>query len=280
MSLATNPTEVLVQRRLTEAQLAASGQAITLERPVWIKTSAGGYVETAPQIISPQLMLLIPFKRRLTNMYTNTTDGDITTLTYALLLRWNADVLPKDRFEVDGGRYEVERIEPDRAYRTICQVFYSGPPHQVCAMARGITYGGSKALRGGQLRGVNGRFIKSPVGPGLNVSFFDTIGPIITASAAMLPGEVRALLEWYAEYAENYMKDNAPWEDRTGAARDGLSADVRGSVTAPELVLYHTVSYGVWLEIRWNGRYAIIGPTIDALGPDIMLDVHIPPGFG
>jgi hypothetical protein len=35
------------------------------------------------------------------------------------------------------------------------------------------------------------------------------------------------------------------------------------------LTLQHTVEYGIWLEIRWGGRYAIIVPTIEQLGPEI-----------
>ena len=35
------------------------------------------------------------------------------------------------------------------------------------------------------------------------------------------------------------------------------------------LVLYHRVTYGIWLEIRWSGRYAIIGPTMAEVAPQL-----------
>jgi len=40
------------------------------------------------------------------------------------------------------------------------------------------------------------------------------------------------------------------------------------------MVLYHTVEYGIWLEIRWNGQYAIIIPTIEHMGPVIMAELE------
>jgi hypothetical protein len=34
--------------------------------------------------------------------------------------------------------------------------------------------------------------------------------------------------------------------------------------------LFHTVEYGIWLEIRWDGRFAIIQPTLEHFGPEVM----------
>lgn len=62
---------------------------------------------------------------------------------------------------------------------------------------------------------------------------------------------------------------NATWTDRTGVARAGLSYEVLEEGT-PTVVFFHTASYGVWLEIRWSGKYAIIVPTIEKFGPEMM----------
>lgn len=70
--------------------------------------------------------------------------------------------------------------------------------------------------------------------------------------------------------AVKYMQANASWDDRTGEARAGLDFAVDEGAAEATVMLYHTVSYGKWLEIRWNGQYAIILPTIEALGPDLM----------
>lgn len=73
----------------------------------------------------------------------------------------------------------------------------------------------------------------------------------------------------FAERLQQYAQDNAPWEDQTGDARRGLTAAVDQDNDDVTLTLSHTVEYGIWLEIRWGGRYAIIIPTIEQLGPEI-----------
>jgi hypothetical protein len=79
-----------------------------------------------------------------------------------------------------------------------------------------------------------------------------------------------AAANYTAPRAEAYMKSNAPWVDRTAAARNGLGTRV---IVAPEsvsIVLFHSVSYGVYLETRWGGKYAIIEPTIQITVPEFL----------
>jgi len=71
---------------------------------------------------------------------------------------------------------------------------------------------------------------------------------------------------------ENYMKINAPWTDRTGNARNGLAARAYRDRDEVGIVLFHQVDYGIYLEIRFDGKFAIIQPTIDAMGPKVMRD--------
>lgn len=72
--------------------------------------------------------------------------------------------------------------------------------------------------------------------------------------------------------AVSYAKQNAPWTDRTGAARNGLHAktEVYNGGNEMQLVLAHSVHYGIWLETRFSGKYAIIQPTIDHIGKILM----------
>lgn len=76
-----------------------------------------------------------------------------------------------------------------------------------------------------------------------------------------------AAANYCAPLAEQYMRSNATWTDRTGAARNGLRAKVVTSSDKVALVLYHSVPYGVFLEVRWSGKYAIIEPAMAAIGP-------------
>lgn len=93
----------------------------------------------------------------------------------------------------------------------------------------------------------------------------------LTANLKAFPVHVNrsilAAAEYVAPLAEGHMKTNAPWTDQTGAARNGLHAKVQSTPVTIGIVLYHSVPYGVFLEVRWDGRYAIIVPTIQEFGP-------------
>ncbi len=58
-------------------------------------------------------------------------------------------------------------------------------------------------------------------------------------------------------------RDNAIWEDRTGDARAGLSAQAIKVDGAIYLTLFHTVSYGYWLEVIQSGHFAVILRTLE-----------------
>lgn len=67
-----------------------------------------------------------------------------------------------------------------------------------------------------------------------------------------------------------YAQENAPWEDRTGDAR----RELQGAVVWQDeenftIFLGHgaEIYYGIWLEVRWGGKYAIIVPTIQHFAP-------------
>jgi hypothetical protein len=70
---------------------------------------------------------------------------------------------------------------------------------------------------------------------------------------------------------ESHAKQHAPWSDRTTNARSGLSAEaVKLSSSVFAIILSHAVTYGIYLETRWNERYAIILPTIRTYAPKVM----------
>lgn len=69
--------------------------------------------------------------------------------------------------------------------------------------------------------------------------------------------------------ALNFAKEQAPWEDRTGDARAGLDTHVQWVGDTIVWELFHTVSYGLYLETRWNGKYSVIMPTLELFAPEI-----------
>lgn len=64
-----------------------------------------------------------------------------------------------------------------------------------------------------------------------------------------------------AEDMEAFARANAPWTDRTGDARGGLAGEAFADAGQVGAAIVHSVDYGIWLENRWENRYAIIGPT-------------------
>jgi hypothetical protein len=72
------------------------------------------------------------------------------------------------------------------------------------------------------------------------------------------------LSTFFAAKIEAYAKANAPWTDRTGNARQGLTARAFKTATAVTIVLFGTASYQIWLEVANAGRFAIILKTLEA----------------
>lgn len=78
---------------------------------------------------------------------------------------------------------------------------------------------------------------------------------------------------------EAWLKNNAPWTDRTGNARQTLNAPVEPQVYQAgldmvEIILAHGVEYGIFLELSNAGRYAIIAPALDHWGPILWADIR------
>jgi hypothetical protein len=62
---------------------------------------------------------------------------------------------------------------------------------------------------------------------------------------------------------ENWAKENAKWEDRTGNARQGIKGESfwvnEHTITC---ALSHSVDYGIWLELANEKKYAILEEAI------------------
>lgn len=67
---------------------------------------------------------------------------------------------------------------------------------------------------------------------------------------------------------EAWMKANAPWQDQTSNARNGLTARPKAMGNTVQIVCAHGVPYGIWLEVRWGGKLSIIVPAIERFGPE------------
>lgn len=70
------------------------------------------------------------------------------------------------------------------------------------------------------------------------------------------------------------MQANRRWTDRTGMAKARLDAKVsRPKTNIIRITLSHGVSYGIWLELAHEKKYAIIAPTINQEAPRVIEDL-------
>ena len=83
-----------------------------------------------------------------------------------------------------------------------------------------------------------------------------------------------ALLMYMATKAaelEGKMKTKRPWVDRTGMAKQTLTARVsQPSQTKLRITCAHGVDYGIWLELAHGKNWAIVAPTIREEAPKIV----------
>lgn len=99
---------------------------------------------------------------------------------------------------------------------------------------------------------------------------FDSLTPGLQELLPKIDAAVDIAFDAAEPLAETYARTNAPWHDDTGNARNGLMAThLKQEMVEHQLVIYHTMSYGYWLEVRWSGRYAIIGPTMVHMGQEL-----------
>ena len=85
-----------------------------------------------------------------------------------------------------------------------------------------------------------------------------------------LLNRVRINAEELVDEIVQYMQSHAPWSDQTGNARRGLQGQVVWhDETHFTIMLGHgaDIEYGIWLEVKDGGKFAIVAPTARLFGP-------------
>lgn len=102
----------------------------------------------------------------------------------------------------------------------------------------------------------------------------------ITPGIQEMPSKIRqGIANEFRDQApkvQSYMKRTASWSDQTGNARAGLTAEYVGDrdINRIAIRLAHGVSYGIWLEVKYAGKYAVIRPTLVDEGDRIMAEMR------
>jgi hypothetical protein len=99
-------------------------------------------------------------------------------------------------------------------------------------------------------------------------------GPAIDAYLAAVRVGVEAIAMRWAPDIEAWMKENTPWTDRTGNARQNLRTEVVDLTSEIVIMLAHGMEYGIFLELAHGGKYEIIGPALDRFAPLVLADVQ------
>jgi hypothetical protein len=98
----------------------------------------------------------------------------------------------------------------------------------------------------------------------------NTLSPNLKKLPQILDRNFFQIMRFHEPQLQSAARHDAPWRDRSGNARTGLTARaVQPKELVYELYLFHKVKYGIWLEIRWSGKYANIMPTIKWYAPKV-----------
>ena len=93
----------------------------------------------------------------------------------------------------------------------------------------------------------------------------DTLAKQAFRYDAQVKANLWAVFDLFAGRTEALAKSMAPWNDQTGAARQGLRTQVTKSAAGATLYLIHSVFYGVYLELGTSrmGPRPVIQPTLE-----------------
>lgn len=86
--------------------------------------------------------------------------------------------------------------------------------------------------------------------------------------------KIRTAIGVYADTAAKKMeaeaKNNAPWIDRTGNARNSIQGNFGWKGNQAIITLSGNMDYSVYLELAHEKRYAILKPTIERNAPEVL----------
>lgn len=95
-----------------------------------------------------------------------------------------------------------------------------------------------------------------------------------TFDATIPRGRIRAALELYAKTAALKMeadaKQNRPWTDRTGNAKNSIQGGYGWDGDKLVIILSGNVSYFLHLELGHEKKYAILKPTTEKYTPEVL----------
>ena len=87
-------------------------------------------------------------------------------------------------------------------------------------------------------------------------------------------GQIYALLNVHQPEMLEWVRRNAPWQDRTGNARALFQVNISRTVLTTQVTFEHGVFYGLYLETHNAGRFAIINRAVHHWFPILMNEIR------
>lgn len=121
----TNPMELRAQRAITKALVDSDYEEITLTPHTRNRTTTGGFTMEPGAPREPQRFHVV---EKVSNAAVNNrvAGGSQTERQYTLLGYWDAEVEVHDKFEYNGGQWEVVELEWDNGYEKRAAVIRFG----------------------------------------------------------------------------------------------------------------------------------------------------------
>lgn len=122
-----SPVERLMHRRQVDAEIKADPILIVFERRAKVSDGAGGFIFGPYEPIDPAVeVLIMPAKRRMSEMLVNTELGTVVDYPFWMLARHDADIKPKDKFTWAGDVFRVEQLHIKMEASITAQIDYFG----------------------------------------------------------------------------------------------------------------------------------------------------------
>ena len=116
--------ELAQQRRMTLAEIAAAPMTIAFQRQTWVPDDSGGQKQGAVLSLVVQRLTAIQPTQQLPER--RTLAGITVQPEFMIKGRHDADIQRGDWYHLEGVRYEVVYIHPDRRYQTKAEVVHLG----------------------------------------------------------------------------------------------------------------------------------------------------------
>lgn len=121
-----NRTELLMARRQVDAEIKSDPVNVQMVRRAKEDVPGGGWKWGSPTPGPILQVLIMPAKRRMSEMQVNTELGDVIDYPFILLARHTADIRRDDTFTWEGDEFEVQQVHIKAEVSVTAMIDYFG----------------------------------------------------------------------------------------------------------------------------------------------------------